>query len=699
MRIAIVLYCLFLFSNSVAQAPAVVQWQKNYGGSLYDYTSNIKILPDGSVIMFGASNSNDGDITGHHGSTDSIDIVILKSSPGGNVLWQRSYGGNSHDESSSIIQTADGGFIFVGSTRSNNGDVSGHHGVNGGPDVWVVKLDAAGNIMWQKCYGGSKSDRGLDILATSGGFIITAETQSSDGDVSGFHGSGIFPDLWVFKIDLSGNLLWQRCYGGTRSETNGKIIESKDGSFIIASATNSRDGDVTAGPAVTFDVWILKISAAGAIIWDKCFGGNTDEVIHAVIENSDGSLFLAGFTASTDLPGSFPRLFIYPGFPAFDGWAMMLSAGGNLIWQKVFGGSHSDGIYDAVKTSDGGYLLCGFTRSNDGIVCQKHLLEDVWLVKMDATGNIQWNRTYGGSQGDDGVGLALGPAGDCYVFSQSFSSDGDVVGNKGLSDMGLFRFTFTGVLIAPSVTITSSKDSIRCPGETVQFFATAVDGGTAPVYQWKLNGTDIGGNSSTVSVSNLFETDSVTCVLTSNSPCVDIHTVRSNSIKVKIGRSVQAFLPGDTSLCSYQKITLKTNRPFTSYMWSTGSTAESITVKQPGTYWLYVVDRVQCIGRDSVTISSKPCIEGVYFPNAFTPNRDGKNDKFTPLMLADVKTYHFRVYDRWGRLVFESSTINQGWDGTVKDMPCERGVYVWQCDYQLEGEVPTSKKGTVLLLR
>ncbi len=702
MRGCLYILSLLLFSNSFAQAPTVLQWQRNYGGSKHDLPNNFIILSDGSIVMLASSESNDGDITGHHPSINPTnDVVVLKTAAGGNVLWQRSYGGDGSDFGGNIIQTADGGFILVGSTQSNNGDVSGHHGVNGGPDVWVVKLDGAGNIMWQKCYGGSKADRGSDITATNGGYIITAETNSSDGDVSGLHGGGLWHDLWVFKIDLTGNILWQRCYGGSKAESNGKIIQTSDGAFVIASSTASSDGDVSTAPAAGRDAWILKISPSGAIIWDKCFGGNdTGDGIYDIIENGDGSLFMTGFTASTNLPGSFPRFFLSPGWPAYDGWALKVSAGGNLLWQKAFGGSHTDGIYDAVKTPDGGYLLCGFTASNDGIVCQKHFGEDLWLVKMDAACNIQWNRTYGGSQLDDGIStLLLSPAGDCYVFSHTSSSDGDISSSYGLFDLWLSRYTFTGVLISPSVTISSNKDSIRCPGEAVQFFATAVDGGTSPVYQWKLNGNDVGGNSSTISLNNLFETDLVTCVLTSNSPCVDIHTVSSNSIKIKVGRTVQPFLYGDTALCSYQKIEIKTNRRFVSYLWSNGSTEETITVKQPGTYWLQVVDRLQCVGRDSIVISTKPCIEGVFFPNAFTPNRDGRNDKFTPLMLADVKQYNFSVYDRWGRLVFSSSTLGQGWDGTLKDMPCDRGVYVWQCAYQLEGEAPASKKGTVLLIR
>ncbi len=142
-----------------------------------------------------------------------------------------------------------------------------------------------------------------------------------------------------------------------------------------------------------------------------------------------------------------------------------------------------------------------------------------------------------------------------------------------------------------------------------------------------------------------------------------------------------------------------TDLPFSSYLWSDNSTEETITVQQPGNYWLEVKDQFGCIGRDSITIAPKTCIEGVYFPNAFSPNNDGVNDLFMPIINAAVKQYRFIVYDRWGQIVFQTTTLHKGWDGRTKNMLNNTGAFIWQCMYQLEGKEPTSKTGTVLLLQ
>ncbi len=432
MRLVLVLYSFVIHANMFAQAPSVLQWQKNFGGSLQDNAGDLKILPDGNFIMLGSSNSNNGDIAGNHGPSNTSDICLIKSDPAGNVIWKKNYGGSGGEGGSTIIQTTDGGFIIVGSSSSNDGDVTGHHGYLFYSDVWVVKLDFSGNITWQKSYGGTLRDYGFDILEISGGYIISAMTESVDGDVSGHHGIFQNDDIWVLKIDLSGNLTWQKCYGGTKNEEAGIITATLDGGYLLTGTTRSTDGDVSNPLAGEYDTWVFKISTIGDIIWDKCIGGNKGDIIGKVIINNDGSYFLAGYSASTDLPGSFPTLVIN-GFRCSDGWVILLDAAGNTVWQKAFGGTRNDAVSDAIKTADGGYLLTGGTDSNDGIVCKTDL-NDTWLIKMDGSGNINWNRTYGGSLYETGYKLLLTSSGDCVVLSTSSSTDGDITNNRGSTE-------------------------------------------------------------------------------------------------------------------------------------------------------------------------------------------------------------------------------------------------------------------------
>jgi len=171
---------------------------------------------------------------------EEINYWIVKLDGSGNIQWQKSLGGINEENAFSIQQTADGGFIVAGFTQSNNGDVSGNHGFS---DYWVVKLDGSGNIEWQKSLGGSGDENASSIRQTTdGGFIVAGFTASNDGDVSGNHGSR---DYWIIKLDGSGNIQWQKSFGGSGDEDASSIRQTADGGFIVAGGTLSNDGDVS----------------------------------------------------------------------------------------------------------------------------------------------------------------------------------------------------------------------------------------------------------------------------------------------------------------------------------------------------------------------------------------------------------------------------------------------------------------------
>lgn len=159
------------------------------------------------------------------------------------------------------------------------------------------------------------------------------------------------------------------------------------------------------------------------------------------------------------------------------------------------------------------------------------------------------------------------------------------------------------------------------------------------------------------------------------------------------------FLPADTSICSYGSLTLSADKPYKSYLWSTNATSPSLSISKAGLYWLQVKDAYDCIGKDTILISPKDCMNGLYVPTAFTPNGDGKNDLFRPMLFGNVKNYRFTVYNRWGQIVFQTTELNKGWNGINASLPQDHNVFVWSCTYQLEGETLKVEKGTVLLVR
>jgi gliding motility-associated-like protein len=159
------------------------------------------------------------------------------------------------------------------------------------------------------------------------------------------------------------------------------------------------------------------------------------------------------------------------------------------------------------------------------------------------------------------------------------------------------------------------------------------------------------------------------------------------------------FLPPDTSVCSYGSLLLKAQTGYHNYLWNAGSSASTITITQPGLYWLEVTDNNNCIGKDTVIVLHKDCLNGLYIPNAFTPNNDGKNDSFKPLLFGNVKHYSFNIYNRWGELIFQTKDLLRGWDGTVKGIKQDTNVFIWYCSYQFEGEEKKTEKGTVIIIR
>jgi len=238
-----------------------ITWQKSLGGTGSDMALSIQQTSDGGYIVAGASASTDGDVTGNHGGTD---CWIVKLNSEGTIVWQKSLGGTNFDYALSIQQTNEGGYIVSGYGLSNDGDVSGHHGTTSYYDYWVVKLDNAGTIQWEKSLGGTKADLGYSIQQISdGGYIIAGYAKSNDGDITGHIGSTDSSDCWIVKLDNGGNIQWQKSLGGTWSDAASSIKQISDGGYIVCGSSKSNDGDVS-GNHGSSDFWIIKLGNCSA---------------------------------------------------------------------------------------------------------------------------------------------------------------------------------------------------------------------------------------------------------------------------------------------------------------------------------------------------------------------------------------------------------------------------------------------------
>jgi hypothetical protein len=351
-----------------------IGWQQCLGGSADDVPWHVRATADGGSILAGTTYSSDGDVSGHHGDADGW---VVRVDGMGVLIWQRALGGSAEDKLIDVMQTLDGGFLAVGYTASDNGDVVGAHG---SWDAWVLKLDADGNLLWQTPLGGSDADLFFALTDLSQGYLLAGETHSTDGDVSGNHGGD---DAWLVKINEDGSLGWQLCVGGSGHDGFRSLARTPDGNAVIVGNTTSTNGDVQ-GNHGSVDAWMVKLNGPGNIAWSMCFGGSESESLVGVTVTASGHYAAIGVTSSDDMDVTGHHDDPEP-FVEDDAWVVDVDDSGALLWQKCLGGFNLDRGYQVVQCPDLGFLCCGHTASQDGDV-EGHLgvegSADLWLVKL-----------------------------------------------------------------------------------------------------------------------------------------------------------------------------------------------------------------------------------------------------------------------------------------------------------------------------
>lgn len=431
----LLLFLLLEFMLNAQTTPPVILWQKSFGGTGDDEGYTMCRTNDGGSVIAGISNLTSGDVTGNHGD---YDFWVIRIDTSGNLLWQKSLGGTGDDEANSVLQSYDKGFIILGSSNSIDGDVTGNIGSR---DYWVVKLDSAGNLLWQKSYGGTNIDATGFIQPTKdSGYVISGYTYSNNVNVSGNH-STTTADLWSLKIDSVGNIVWQKCLGGTGNEWGAIIHQTNDGGYIVAGDSKSNNGDVSGhhGSLSTQDYWVVKLDTARNIQWQKSLGGTSDDVLNSIEQTNDGGYIIAGSSMSNngDVTNNHGNN---------DYWIVKLDTSGNIQWQKCLGGTGDDQAMEIHQTSDGGYIVTGESASANGNVTANNGGYDFWIVKLDTVGNIQWQKSIGGTGTDVSSSIYQNADGSIIVAGYSDSNDGDVSGNHGSNDFWVAKLVFPTII-------------------------------------------------------------------------------------------------------------------------------------------------------------------------------------------------------------------------------------------------------------
>lgn len=431
-----ILVCLSVFCFTVVAQQPVIDWQKTIGGSTNDFANAVHQCKDGGYIVAGNTQSTDSDVVGNHGGYDYF-IVRLDSI--GNVKWKKTYGGTKDDNVYAVKECRDRCFVLAGTTKSNNGDVSGNHwnGSLQNSDYWIVKLDSIGGIIWQKTLGGNGSDIAYSIdECISGGYIVVGEASSGwtsgDGDIDTSH-SPIQSEAWVVKLTDMGGIEWQKSLGGTGIDYAESIKQTNDGGYIIAGTTYSNNGDVIGhNPTNGADGWIVKLNHLGAIEWQNPVGGSSEDYLQSVIQCYDGGYLACGNTSSmdSDISGSHGN---------WESWVVKISNNGVIEWSKVFGGALEDYAYSVFQTSDSNYIVAATSLSIDGDIIDKKGAMDYWLFKLDESGKMVWQKSFGGSNWDNPNSIEQCSDGNFIIAGYSRSNDKDVLINKGLADYWIVK--------------------------------------------------------------------------------------------------------------------------------------------------------------------------------------------------------------------------------------------------------------------
>jgi len=394
---------------------AQVRFVRAYGRPGYNEARSVQRTSDGGYIVAGRTSYLGG---------GGNNIILIKIDTNGDVQWAKTYRVAGNEGAYSVQQTSDGGYILAGTTITFSGS---------GNEALLIKTDAFGNIQWAKTYGGTMADEAYSVQQTSdGGYIVAGITWS-------FGAGG---DILLIKTDANGNLQWAKTYGGTGWDEAYSVQQTSDGGYIVAGRTNSFG-------AGWYDIFLIKTDAFGNVQWAKTYGEAGDDVAYSVQQTSGGGYIVAGGTNSF-------------GAGWYDIFLIKINASGNLQWAKTYGGTSWVEAYSVQQTSDGGYIVAGFTASFGAGSY------DVFLVKTDTFGNLQWAKTFGGTSVDRAYSVQQTSDGGYIVaggtYPNVFLIKTDANGDIGSCSIVSSAIPTLGII---SPTIDVSSPSVSSPSLSV----------------------------------------------------------------------------------------------------------------------------------------------------------------------------------------------------------------------------------------
>ena len=368
--LSIALLVLF-FPQSVSAQPPGTEWTQTIGGPNIDGGTSVIQTSNGDFVVIGVTDS--------YGS-GKYDIYMVRTDSSGDTIWWRAFGGAEDDEGYSVQETADGGFIVAGNTKSFGAS---------NYDIYLIKTNNSGNVQWSKVFGGSYAENGNSVIQTSdGGYIVAGKTVS--------YGAGS-SDVYLVKTDSSGNVMWTKTFGGTAGEEAQCIQQTDDGGYIIVGKTSSSG-------AGSYDVYLIKTDSDGNSLWTRTFGGSNYDNGNSVEQTSDGGYIITGRYQTASMES---RLYL-----------IKTDSYGDAMWSKTIEINDYAAGESVNETTDGGFIITGLTMSST-------TSHDVLLVKTDVSGDTLWTATYGDTGSEWGYSVQQ-TADEGYIvtgMTNSFGAD------------------------------------------------------------------------------------------------------------------------------------------------------------------------------------------------------------------------------------------------------------------------------------
>ena len=438
-EITFILFITFFILTSISTIQAQVDtlWSKTFGGIQSDLGYSVQQTTDSGYIIAGATKSF---------GAGSFDVWLIKTDASGNILWTKTTGGSDIDIAYSVKQTTDGGYIIAGKAESFS---------TGDSDVWLIKTDASGSTLWTKIFGGVEDEYAYSVDQTSdGGYIITGAKRIDPNPP-------YYSDIWLIKTNASGDTAWSKTFGTFLSDVGYFVQQTSDGGYFVLGYSSAVGTDF---------VWLIKTDAYGDTLWTKRFdGGVLQDAVSSAQQTSDGGYIITGITNSF-------------GAGEADVWLIKTDAYGDTLWTKTFGGIESDGAFSVQQTTDGGYIIAGWTIS---YAVGNY---DVWLIKTNAYGDTLWTKNFGGINED-------------RAYSVQQTADGGYIVAGWTSSFGAGSFDVWLIKVAPVISnVESNTDIIPSDFSLSQNFPNPFNPSTtiswqSPVGSWQtLKVFDVLGN-------------------------------------------------------------------------------------------------------------------------------------------------------------------------------------------------------------